>query len=65
LKVITKLFKDYPDYYKALAERWDQTGEYNRRFLEYLRNEQFNSIPDINVNNQSGVQTDFYNGKNY
>lgn len=51
LKVITKLYKDYPNYYKALADKWDPSGEYNRRFEEYLRNEQFNAIPGSNDDN--------------
>lgn len=44
LKVITVLYEKYPDHYKALREKWDPTGEYNRRFEEYLRDQQFNTI---------------------
>ncbi|KAL5288372.1 hypothetical protein ACFFRR_008916 [Megaselia abdita] len=44
LKVITVLYEKYPDHYKALREKWDPTGEYNRRFEEYLRDQQFNAI---------------------
>lgn len=44
LKIITKLYQEYPHYYKALCERWDPTGEYNRRFEEYLQDEQFNIV---------------------
>lgn len=48
LKVITILYERYPDHYKALREKWDPTGEYNRRFEEYLRDKQFNSI-DLDI----------------
>nr|QIS77190.1 CSP3 [Episyrphus balteatus] len=44
LKVITALYFDYPQYYKALQERWDPSGDYNKRFEEYLRDQKFNSI---------------------
>uniref|UniRef100_A0A182NU82 Uncharacterized protein n=1 Tax=Anopheles dirus TaxID=7168 RepID=A0A182NU82_9DIPT len=44
LKIITRLYLDYPDQYRALRERWDPSGEYNRRFEEYLRGLQFNQI---------------------
>ncbi|XP_055921370.1 uncharacterized protein LOC129952650 isoform X2 [Eupeodes corollae] len=44
LKVITALYFDYPQYYKALREKWDPTGEYNNRFEEYLRDQKFNAI---------------------
>lgn len=38
------MYQEYPHYYKALCEKWDPTGEYNRRFEEYLRDEQFNIV---------------------
>ncbi|XP_055379404.1 uncharacterized protein LOC129610747 isoform X2 [Condylostylus longicornis] len=44
LKVITALYYDYPQHYQALRERWDPTGEYNRRFEEYLHDQRFNVI---------------------
>ncbi|KAJ6642809.1 hypothetical protein Bhyg_07763 [Pseudolycoriella hygida] len=44
LKVLKKLYVYYPKYYNDLRTKWDQTGEYHRRFEEYLREEQFNSI---------------------
>ncbi|XP_035915881.1 mucin-2-like isoform X3 [Anopheles stephensi] len=44
LKIITRLYYDYPDQYRALRERWDPSGEYHRRFEEYLRGLQFNQI---------------------
>ncbi|XP_058060101.1 uncharacterized protein LOC131210824 isoform X2 [Anopheles bellator] len=44
LKIITRLYFDYPDQYRALRERWDPSGEYHRRFEEYLRGLQFNQI---------------------
>ncbi|CAD7091996.1 unnamed protein product [Hermetia illucens] len=61
LKVITKLYYDYPKQYLALRERWDPTGEYHRRFEEYLRDHQFNVISgngldgDINRGDQSQI----------
>lgn len=44
LKVITKLYYDYPRQYNQLRMKWDPTGEYHRRFEEYLRGLQFNTI---------------------
>lgn len=44
LKVITKLYYDYPRHYNMLRQKWDPTGEYHRRFEEYLRGLQFNAI---------------------
>ncbi|KFB39462.1 AGAP008058-PA-like protein [Anopheles sinensis] len=44
LKIITRLYFDYPDQYRALRERWDPSGEYHRRFEDYLRGLQFNQI---------------------
>ncbi|XP_052563594.1 uncharacterized protein LOC120427056 isoform X6 [Culex pipiens pallens] len=44
LKIITTLYYSYPDQYQALRERWDPSGEYHRRFEEYLRGIQFNQI---------------------
>jgi hypothetical protein len=61
LKVITKLYKDYPQYYRALADKWDPNGEYNRRFEEYLRNEQFNAIPGSRIANRNALTGDFAN----
>lgn len=44
LRVITKLYYDYPVQYNRLKSKWDPTGEYHRRFEEYLRGLQFNVI---------------------
>lgn len=44
LRVITKLYYDYPIQYNRLRSKWDPTGEYHRRFEEYLRGLQFNTI---------------------
>lgn len=44
LRVITKLYYDYPTQYNRLRAKWDPTGEYHRRFEEYLRGLQFNTI---------------------
>lgn len=44
LRVITKLYYDYPAQYARLRSKWDPTGEYHRRFEEYLRGLQFNTI---------------------
>lgn len=44
LKIITTLYYSYPDQYMALRERWDPSGEYHRRFEEYLQGIQFNQI---------------------
>lgn len=44
LRVITKLYYDYPAQYARLRGKWDPTGEYHRRFEEYLRGLQFNTI---------------------
>lgn len=50
LKVITKLYYDYPEHYSRLRAKWDPTGEYHRRFEEYLRGLQFNVISNDNGN---------------
>lgn len=39
-----KLYTFYPTHYNDLRGKWDQSGEYHRKFEEYLREEQFNSI---------------------
>lgn len=44
LKIIRTLYENYPNQYQALRAKWDQTGEYHRRFEQYLREEQFNTI---------------------
>jgi hypothetical protein len=44
LKIITTLHEQYPDQYNNLAGKWDPTGEYNRRFEEYLNNKEYNQI---------------------
>lgn len=44
LKIITTLYYNYPEQYQALRERWDPSGEYHRRFEEYLQGLQFNQI---------------------
>lgn len=44
LRVITKLYYDYPTQYNRLRAKWDPTGEYHRRFEEYLRGLQYNTI---------------------
>lgn len=44
LKVITKLYYDYPQHYNSLRAKWDPTGVYHSRFVEYLRGLQFNII---------------------
>uniref|UniRef100_A0AAG5DGQ3 Chemosensory protein 5 n=1 Tax=Anopheles atroparvus TaxID=41427 RepID=A0AAG5DGQ3_ANOAO len=56
LKIITRLYFDYPDQYRALRERWDPSGEYHRRFEEYLRGLQFNQIGG-NGGNGAGAAT--------
>ncbi|CAO1336629.1 unnamed protein product [Diamesa tonsa] len=45
LKVLSKLYFEYNQYYKDLAAIYDPTGEYNRRFEEYLNDLNFNKIP--------------------
>lgn len=58
LKVITKLYYDYPRQYSLLRMKWDPTGEYHRRFEEYLQELQFNVIdgPTGSANgNEQGV----------
>jgi len=57
LRVITKLYYDYPTQYNRLRAKWDPTGEYHRRFEEYLRGLQFNTINNEPVSPQpiSGV----------
>ncbi|XP_063698353.1 uncharacterized protein LOC134829269 isoform X3 [Culicoides brevitarsis] len=44
LKVIRNLYERYPNHYNALRDKWDKTGEYHRRFLAYLDEENFNQI---------------------
>lgn len=44
LKIITTLYYQYPEQYMALRERWDPSGEYHRRFEEYIAGLQFNQI---------------------
>lgn len=44
LRVITKLYYDYPTQYARLRSKWDPNNEYHRRFEEYLRGLQFNTI---------------------
>ncbi|XP_055592469.1 nuclear pore complex protein DDB_G0274915-like isoform X2 [Uranotaenia lowii] len=58
LKIISTLYLNYPDQYQSLRERWDPTGEYNRRFEEYLRELQFNQIGS-NGNGDRPVRNDF------
>lgn len=48
LRVITKLYYDYPEQYSRLRAKWDPSGEYHRRFEEYLRGLQFNVISNEN-----------------
>lgn len=48
--MITKLYYDYPQHYSRLRAKWDPTGEYHRRFEEYLRGLQFNVISNDNGN---------------
>nr|XP_040232667.2 uncharacterized protein LOC120955660 isoform X2 [Anopheles coluzzii] len=62
LKIITRLYYDYPDQYRALRERWDPSGEYHRRFEEYLRGLQFNQIGGSNGG--SGVGNTVVSGGN-
>ncbi|XP_055592472.1 uncharacterized protein LOC129744111 isoform X5 [Uranotaenia lowii] len=57
LKIISTLYLNYPDQYQSLRERWDPTGEYNRRFEEYLRELQFNQIGS-NGNGDRPVSTE-------
>lgn len=38
------MYQEYPHYYKELCEKFDPTGEYNRRFEEYLHDEKFNIV---------------------
>uniref|UniRef100_A0A1Q3FNU4 Putative insect pheromone-binding family n=1 Tax=Culex tarsalis TaxID=7177 RepID=A0A1Q3FNU4_CULTA len=54
LKIITTLYYSYPDQYQALRERWDPSGEYHRRFEEYLRGIQFNQIGGNGNGNGNG-----------
>lgn len=44
LKVLKKLYTFYPTHYNDLRVKWDQSGEYHRKFEQYLKEEQFNSI---------------------
>lgn len=59
IKVIRKLYESYPSHYNALREKWDKSGEYHRRFVEYLNEEQFNQIGgnDNFDNDQSQINT--------
>ncbi|EAT46830.1 AAEL001957-PA [Aedes aegypti] len=57
LKIITTLYYSYPDQYMALRERWDPSGEYHRRFEEYLQGIQFNQIGSNG--NDRPVRNDF------
>uniref|UniRef100_A0A336KFB7 CSON007980 protein n=1 Tax=Culicoides sonorensis TaxID=179676 RepID=A0A336KFB7_CULSO len=59
IKVIRKLYENYPSHYNALREKWDKSGEYHRRFVEYLNEEQFNQIGgnDNYDNDQSQINT--------
>ncbi|XP_062548478.1 cyclin-dependent kinase inhibitor 1C-like isoform X6 [Armigeres subalbatus] len=57
LKIITTLYSNYPDQYMALRERWDPSGEYHRRFEEYLRGLQFNQIGSNGIDRP--VRNDF------
>lgn len=54
LKVITKLYYSYPRHYNDLRMKWDKTGEYHRRFEEYLRGLQFNTIDSPTGNGNDG-----------
>lgn len=36
LDVVTRLYYDHPDMYLALAERYDPTGEYTKRFEDWF-----------------------------
>lgn len=54
LRVITKLYYDYPTQYARLRAKWDPTGEYHRRFEEYLRGLQFNTINNDPVSRKCG-----------
>lgn len=38
------MYYSYPKHYNDLREKWDTTGEYHRRFEEYLHDKQFNVI---------------------
>lgn len=44
LRVIKNLYTRYPVHYNELREKWDASGEYHRKFEEYLSEEQFNNI---------------------
>lgn len=56
LRVITKLYYDYPVQYNRLKSKWDPTGEYHRRFEEYLRGLQFNVINTESTTRKSKVK---------
>lgn len=61
LRVITKLYYDYPTQYARLRSKWDPNGEYHRRFEEYLRGLQFNTINSDPVSRKCGfLSVDFY-----
>ncbi|XP_037046278.1 uncharacterized protein LOC119081447 isoform X3 [Bradysia coprophila] len=55
LKVLKKLYVYYPKHYNDLRAKWDQTGEYHRRFEEYLREERFNTISGDTDRDQTQV----------
>ncbi|XP_062705591.1 mucin-2 isoform X2 [Aedes albopictus] len=57
LKIITTLYYQYPEQYMALRERWDPSGEYHRRFEEYIAGLQFNQIGSNG--NDRPVRNDF------
>ncbi|XP_065083607.1 uncharacterized protein LOC135705705 isoform X8 [Ochlerotatus camptorhynchus] len=57
LKIITTLYYNYPEQYQALRERWDPSGEYHRRFEEYIQGLQFNQIGSNG--NDRPVRNDF------
>ncbi|XP_053696119.1 uncharacterized protein LOC128743546 isoform X1 [Sabethes cyaneus] len=57
LKIITTLYSNYPQQYQALRNRWDPSGEYHRRFEEYLRGLQFNQIGSNSNGGNAGVNT--------
>ncbi|XP_031618426.1 uncharacterized protein LOC116337733 isoform X2 [Contarinia nasturtii] len=57
MRVITKLYYDYPTQYSRLRAKWDPTGEYHRRFEEYLRGLQFNTINNDQLSPQPTAGT--------
>lgn len=56
LRVIRRLYEKYPHQYNALRVKWDSTGEYHRRFEEYLRDEQYNSVNSVDNRPQQRPQ---------